>query len=153
MPRLDGDSCQLTLSTSQEESHYDLIATSQLFTSACGTPSRPLRVQAVPGQRINVTLLDFRFQTSSGLDGHVGCDRYGNIADATEDPVAASLGRHQGHGQPIFGCRRERKVHVLTSKSDLIYIDIVKSRSFNFALQLTGNSTGFHNSFFLQIVF
>ena len=86
--------------------------------SSCGSKSHPLRLEAVAGQRVNISLLDFTATVSTSRD-RVTCRQYGYVLEKlNKRNVSVCAG----------GGAQLRQSHVLLSQSNNLHIVLTPSR-------------------------
>ena len=109
------------------------MASNVSLSTGCGTPNRPFLLRAQPGQKINITLMDFSVTSTKNARDNSGdsCRVYAVI----EDPLTQK--RHT-----ICGGRRERVRHEYTSSNNTLEIRIIPKHNKNdahyFLLQWQG---------------
>ncbi len=98
--------------------------------TGCGTHRAPWRVEAEPGQRINITMLDFGWK-SDGFQSTLGtpkCSVYGYILEGSLSINRTICG----------GTLRERHVYLSSSSNVDIAIATPKQDASNFLLNIEG---------------
>jgi len=132
-------SCVVSVTSDQQ-----FISSSSSFSdinsmSSCGSRSHPWHLEAPPGQRINVSLLDFTGTVSSSGDRDVTCRQYGFVVEKSSRKNVSICSTSSVHDEEQ---QRERAVYM----SDSNKVDIVLSsgaansdNSYNFLIRTNGN--------------
>nr|UCK81577.1 Gal-binding and CUB domains containing receptor 2 [Arenicola marina] len=101
----------------QVSNQHGIIASLVTDSTRCGSPHAPLVIRGSPGQRINISLVDFGWSVSDGFDqailDNVKCEPYGYVAE-----------RELGINKTICGGgRRQQHLHLsATSKVEITVI-------------------------------
>ena len=112
------------------------IASALSFTTWCGTSSdTPWLIEALPGQRINITLLDFGVYTPEGdssygesFNGVEVCQKYAVVREKIPERSTVLCG----------GRARERQVYLSNSNSVEIGIEARSATKHHFLLKYEG---------------
>ncbi len=98
--------------------------------TGCGTHRAPWRVEAEPGQRINISMLDFgwRSEEFQSTPGTPKCSTYGYVLERTLGINKTICG----------GTSRQRQAYLSSSSSVDIVITTTDQDTFNFLLSIEG---------------
>ena len=103
----------------------NILASSISRDTSCGFHGTPWLIQARPGQRINLTLIDFAWTNGSVS----GCSqRYGYILDTESDDVINICG----------GMQRKRALYLSSGYSLQVVLDENSAKKFQFLIQFEG---------------
>lgn len=109
--------CSTSGSSSPLSGPWGYLASSVTNSTGCGGPHHPWRVQARPGQRINLTLLNFAWaEHARGAGDSLACDSIGHVSDQT---LPAS--------QTVVCAGSQRRRHLLTTVSNSVNISLLPS--------------------------
>jgi hypothetical protein len=128
-------SCVVTVTSDQQYVSSSSFIADADSASGCGSRSHPWRLQAPPGQRINISLLDFSGSVSLPQDRDVACRQYGYIVDKSNKKNVSLCGVNSPDGDKL-----QREIEVFTSFSNSLEIVLVTGRSenYNFLVRLNG---------------
>ena len=102
------------------------------IVSSCGSKSHPWRLEAVAGQRINISLLDFTVMSMSAADrprDRVTCRQYGYVLEKLNKRNMSVCG---GGGAQL------RQSHVLISHSNYLHIVHTPNIEQSFLIKVEG---------------
>ena len=132
-------SCVVSVSSDQQ-----FISSSSLFSdinsmSSCGSRSHPWHLEAPPGQRINVSLLDFTGLVSASVGRDTTCRQYGFVLEkSSRKNISICSTTSMDDERP----QRERAVYTSdTNKVDIVLSGAVANsdNSYNFLVRTSGN--------------
>lgn len=140
MAQYAGSNCDLVLARAQRT-----LALTHVAVNKCGSDLFPWRLRAEPGQRLNVTLLDFG-NAAAAASSATKAGAEGDENSAAETAVDLKRCRHFGRVvEPGIGRTTEicgkpnvRESHVELSQSSLVEVIINRSNNEHFLLIISG---------------